>query len=167
MNTEEYKALKNRVVNMLVEKPFIWNDFSKVLSLVWLHDVKELGHDPRLLTAEGLLNGLWKSKVTDAELVHRIFKELQSINNNHNSNTLDMKNSIEAIPHRIPILAHFKNGNTLTELQSRELFGCSRLASVVNRLNNTPGILINCTIPEGVKYGVYKLFIPENEKVIS
>lgn len=120
--------------------------------------------DPKLLSAEGFLNGLWREKVTPAEDIYEIFKELQLINENQKSNILNMKN---AQPHRVGILAHLKNGKTLTGKQAWNLFGCYRLSDVIHRLNQNDDINIECTIVEGERYGKYKLIIPEKEQAIS
>lgn len=168
ITSKKHDQLKDRIIRILTKQPWIWNDLGKVLSLVWKDDiVRMLDMDPKLLTAEGFLNGLWREKVTDPDAVHKVFKELQLINNNANSNQLNMENWSDRIPHRVHVLNHLKSGKKLTHLQALRLFGCSRLSSVVNRLNNNPAINIICTIVSGERYGEYKLIIPEEDKLIS
>lgn len=166
MSTEHHEELKLRIIGILKVQPWTWNDLSAVLSLVWKSDLIELGQDPELLSAEGLLNDTWRKKVTDPEKIHKVFKELQLINNNQKSNLLNMENT-EVIPHRVPILKHFKSGKTLTHLQAINLCGCSRLSSVVNRLNKNPAITIVCKIAPDHKYGIYNLVIPKKKEEIS
>ena len=100
---------------------------------------------------------MWRKIVTPPEKIHQVFKELQLINNNHKSNTLNMENSPDKVPHRVPVLAHLESGKTLTGLKAWRLFGCYRLSSVIHRLNKDPKINIECTIPEGETHGKYKL----------
>ena len=158
MSSEDHDQLKQRIERIITEQPWVWNDLSKVMSLVWKDDIKSmLDMDPELLSAEGFLNGVWREKVTDPAAIHKVFKELQLINNNVNSNTLKMENGPEKIPHRVPVLAHLKSGKTLTGKQAWGLFGCYRLSSVIHRLNKTPGISIVCNKVEGEFYGQYKL----------
>lgn len=156
MISEEKKLLKERITLILSGyQHWIWNDLSKILSLVWKYEIESMMEmDPKLLSAEGFLNGLWREKVTPAEDIYEVFKELQLINNNAKSNLLNMEN---AQPHRVPVLAHLKSGKTLTGLQAWNKYGCYRLAPVISRLNENPAINIICTIVSGERYGEYKL----------
>ena len=157
--SENQVELRTRIIRILSDYgPWIWNEPAKIFSIVWKDEVKSMMEmDPRLLTAEGFLNGMWRDMVTDPEKIYEVFKELQLKNNNHKSNTLNMENIAEKVPHRVPVLQHLKSGKTLTGLQGWKLFGCYRLSSVINRLNKDPKINIQCTIPEGETHGVYKL----------
>ena len=164
MNSEKYKELRERVIGILNEQPWVWNDGAKVISLVWLDDLIKMRHDPKLLSAEGLLNGIGRKMLTDPQDIYEVFKELQLINRNDKSLTLNMEN---AQPQRVGILAHLKSGNTLTGLQAIKLFGCYRLSGVIFRLNKNPAITIVCKIEPDHKYGIYSLVIPEKSKEIS
>ena len=165
MSREEHKLLKARIKLILSGyQHWIWNDLSKILSIVWKYEIESMMEmDPKLLTAEGFLNGLWREKVTPAEDIYEVFKELQLVNNNHKSQTLNMEN---VQPQRVGILAHLKSGKTLTHLEAVKLFSCSRLASVVNRLlKHNTSLNIVCNIAEVHRYGVYS--IHQEDKVIS
>lgn len=155
----EVQDIKQRIKSILsVYGDWIWNDPAKVFVLVWKYEIKSMmDMDPKLLSAEGFLNGMWRDMVTDPALIYEVFKELQLINNNANSNTLNMKNVAEKIPHRIPVLAHLKKHGTITGLQAWRLYGCYRLSDVVHRLNKNPEINIECKIVDGERYGEYKL----------
>lgn len=159
MSAEEHNLLRDRIKSILSEYgDWIWNDLSKVLSIVWKYEIKSMMElDPELLSAESFLNRLWREKITPAEDIYEVFKELQLTNQDSTSNTLKMENSPEKVPHRVPVLSHLKSGKTLTGLQAWRLFGCYRLSSVINRLNKTPGISIICNKVEGEFYGQYKL----------
>ena len=154
----DHDKLTERIKGIISEYPWVWNDLAKVIAIVWKDDIKiMLKMDPKLLTAEGFLNGVWRQKVTDPALICKVFKDLQLINNNHKSNTLNMaKTTEEVVPQRIPILKHLKSGKTLTGLQAWNKYGCYRLSSVINRLNDK-GHNIICEILEGNTHGTYTL----------
>jgi len=154
MNSEDHVQLKQRIENIITEQPWVWNDLSKVMSLVWKDDIVSiLDKDPELLSAEGFLNGMWREKVTDPAAIHEVFKELQSVNNNHKSNTLNMDTKKT---HKTNVLAHLKRHRTITSKQAWKQYGCSRLSSVIHRLVKA-GNRITCKIVDGQKYGQYKL----------
>lgn len=112
--------------------------------------------DPRLLTAEGFLNGMWRDMVTDPEKIYEVFKELQLKNNNHKSNTLNMENIAEKVPQRVPVLAHLKQHGTLTGAEAWRLYGIYRLSSVIERLR-LKGHHIATNLIGEQRYGEYKL----------
>lgn len=156
MTTEEHKLLKERIQLILSDYgPWIWNELSKILSIVWKYEIKSMMEmDSELLTAEGFLNGLWREKVTPAEDIYEIFKELQLINGNHKSNQLNMA---KKKTHKESVLKHLKRYKTITGREAWAQYGVYRLASVINRLNKVSGIQITCSIVPGYKHGEYKL----------
>lgn len=130
-------------------------DLAKVIAIVWKDDIKTmLQMDPKLLTAEGFLNGVWRQKVTDPALICKVFKDLQLINNNHKSNTLNMA---KKKTHKESVLKHLERYGTITGREAWHQYGIYRLSSIIHRLNKMTGIQISCTIVPGYKHGEYKL----------
>ena len=112
--------------------------------------------DPRLLTAEGFLNGMWRDMVTDPEKIYEVFKELQLKNNNHKSNTLNMENIAEKVPQRVPVLAHLKQHRTITGAEAWRLYGIYRLSSVIKRLRRSGQNIVTHIVGQE-RYGKYEL----------
>ena len=151
MKSEEHSQLKERIERLLSEYgPWIWNDLSRILVLVWKDDIVSMMEvDPKLLSSEGFLNGLWREKVTDPERIYKVFLELQS-NNNSNLILMAKKKS-----QKVSILKHLQRGKSLTQLQALKLFGCMRLAVIIDRLRSDHNISMEIMSPD--KYGKYTL----------
>jgi len=151
----EERELRQRIEGLLSQYPWIWNDSAKIIAIVWKDDLLNLGQDSKLLSAKGLLSYGWLQKVTDPSKIYEIFKDLQLINNNANSNIMEI--TTEKVPHKVSILNHLKKHGKITGKDAWRLYGCYRLSSVINRLNKSPEIHIVCKIIEGAKHGEYKL----------
>ena len=157
MSDQEHKLLMDRIKLILSGyQHYIWNDLSKILCLVWKYEIESMMEmDPKLLSAEGFLNGLWREKVTPAEDIYEVFKELQLINGNNKSLTLNMDTE-KKVPQRVPVLAHLKQHGTLTGSEAWRLYGIYRLSSVIKRLRISGQNIVTHIVGEE-RYGKYEL----------
>lgn len=156
--TENHEQLTERIKGIITQYPWVWNDLAKVIAIVWKDDLINIGHDLKLLSSEGLLNELSRSMMTAPEKINKVFKELQLINNNSNSNTLNMMNQSDKKPQRVFILNHLKEKGKITPYQSWKLYGIYRLSSVIKRLRKA-GHNIKTNLIGEQRYAEYELII--------
>lgn len=71
------KQIGPRVKRVLQDNPTTRDNDNKLTAIIWHQELKEKGHDPNLLSAQGFLKMYYEGKLTNAESIRRKRADLQ------------------------------------------------------------------------------------------
>lgn len=78
--SERQATIIERIEKILIEKPWLWNNISKILPEIWKDDIEHLKADPVLLSTEGFLQIVGQEKLTDPQAIMKAMREHSWLN---------------------------------------------------------------------------------------
>jgi len=73
------KHIGPRVKQVLQGNPVTRDNDNKLTAVIWSHDLRRLGKDANLLTAQGFMKMYYEGKLTNAESIRRKRAEIQKL----------------------------------------------------------------------------------------
>jgi len=73
------KQIGPRVKRVLQDNPTTRDNDNKLTAIIWHQELKEKGHDPNLLSAQGFVKMYYEGKLTNSESITRARRKLQEL----------------------------------------------------------------------------------------
>lgn len=73
------KQIGPRVKRVLEDNPVTRDNDNKLTVIIWSWELREKGHDPNLLSAQGFLKMYYEGKLTNSESITRARRKLQEL----------------------------------------------------------------------------------------